>query len=89
MKPIKKPCKDCPYLKTNVDDNFYTLGLNYDNILDFFDGNSLHSCHKIGFSLDNDKDSNIGCKGSVLFQQKIKGLKNNSIKSFDEMIIEN
>jgi len=35
MKPIKKPCKDCPYLKTNIDDNFYTLGLNYDNILDF------------------------------------------------------
>lgn len=85
MLPVKKMCDECPY-KNNSGDNFMTIGLNYPNVLDFFDGKPVHSCHKIGFSLD-DNDKKIGCKGSILFYEKMKGIQHNNIKDFNEMIL--
>ncbi len=86
MKPIKKMCNECPYRK-GIDITFAEIGLGYDNVKEFFDGNAVDSCHKIKAMVSpSETNEKVGCKGSVLFYEKnILGHDIENIKTFDDM----
>lgn len=88
MVAINKMCKGCPYRKGDPS-GFEELGIHSENATEWFDGDPVHSCHEIGFGLeiyDEYKDKKVGCKGSVLFYEKMNGKKHKNIKDFNEMI---